>query len=137
MNNDWNWLELWRDLFPQIRMTLIQGNHDILQAGYYEKANFEVFRTLHKDPFLFIHDNKDSEHLSDTKTYVLSGHIHPAVKLKGKGRQSLLLSCFYFGENAGILPAFGKFTGKCCVKIMENDMIFGILDKKVLKVNAF
>lgn len=136
INNDWNWLQLWRDLFPEVRMILIKGNHDILHADYYTQANFEVFAELNLGPFLFVHDKNDYETITTEKPYVLSGHIHPAIRLKGKARQSLLLSCFYFGKNAGILPAFGKFTGKCCLQMDENDVVFGILDQKVLKLNV-
>jgi hypothetical protein len=48
-----------------------------------------------------------------------------------------MLSCFYFGESAAVLPAFGKFTGKCCLKADINDTVFGILEKTVVKINSF
>lgn len=132
MNNDWNWLLLWRELFPHIRMILIKGNHDILHADYYQQANFEVYPELYLEPFLFVHDKKDYDKSPQKSGYILSGHIHPAVRLKGKARQSVLLSCFYFGENAAILPAFGKFTGKCCLPIRKADTVFGVLSDKVI-----
>lgn len=131
-NNDWNWLELWRELYPAIKMILIQGNHDVLHKDYYQKANFEIYDKLKLGPFLFVHDKKDYEKNPYDDTYVLSGHIHPAIRLRGKARQSVLLSCFSFGKNAAILPAFGKFTGKCCLKESEDDTVFGILNNKVI-----
>ena len=137
MNNDWNWLQLWREQFPRIKMTLVKGNHDILHDDYYLQADFEVLDELELNPFMFLHDNGDFSTAKHGSFYVLSGHIHPAVKIRGKARQSLVLSCFYFGEKAGILPAFGKFTGKCCVKIMEKDTVFGILENKVVKIPLF
>ena len=136
-NDDWNWLQLWRELFPDIKMILIQGNHDILNEEYYKQAKFEVYPSLEMGPFIMVHDKKDLKKLQSTDLYALSGHIHPAIKLKGKARQSLLLSCFLFGEKAAILPAFGKFTGKCCLALDVNDVVFGILEKKVLKLNLF
>lgn len=132
MNNDWNWLQLWRELFPEVRMILIQGNHDILHADYYKQANFELYDQLLLEPFLFIHDKKDSRKLDHQNAYVLSGHIHPAIRLKGKARQSILLSCFMFGKSAGILPAFGKFTGNCCLPVADTDVVFGVLNDKVI-----
>jgi len=131
MNNDWNWLQLWRDLYPKIQMILVQGNHDILHPDYYEQAGFEIYDKLLIGPFLFVHDKKDYEFPPDG-VYVLSGHIHPAIRLRGKARQSLLLSCFSFGRKAAVLPAFGKFTGKCCLKENDDDTVFGVLNDKVI-----
>ncbi|MEJ6980923.1 ligase-associated DNA damage response endonuclease PdeM [Pedobacter sp. P351] len=136
MNNDWNWLELWRELYPTIKMILIQGNHDILHEDYYQQANFELHNKLRLGPFLFVHDKKDFEKIPPENVYVLSGHIHPAIRLRGRARQSVLLSCFSFGKTAGILPAFGKFTGKCCLKENEDDTVFGILNDKVILLKA-
>ena len=132
MNNDWNWLLLWRELFPAVKMILIKGNHDILHEDYYAQANFEVYSELNIGPFLFVHDKDDYKTNPPETSYILSGHIHPAIRLKGKARQSLLLSCFYFGKDAGVLPAFGKFTGKCCLPVFEKDKVFGILNNKVI-----
>jgi len=131
-NNDWNWLQLWRELFPDINMILVKGNHDILHSDYYKQAEFEVYPELHLGPFLLVHDKKDYDKSSPENGYILSGHIHPAVRLKGKARQSVLLSCYYFGEKAAVLPAFGKFTGKCCLRITEADTVFGILNDRVI-----
>lgn len=132
INNDWNWLQLWREMFPALRMLLIQGNHDVLHRDYYEQANFELYDKLVIGPFLFVHDKSDYDKTPPENAYILSGHIHPAVRLRGKARQSVLLSCFSFGRNAAILPAFGKFTGKCCLKESEGDTVFGILKDKVI-----
>ncbi len=42
--------------------------------------------------------------------YALAGHEHPVLALKGQGDR-LRLPCFRFGARAGVLPAFGAFTG--------------------------
>ena len=132
MNNDWNWLQLWRDLFPDLRMILIQGNHDILQEEFYSKANFEVYDELKLGPFLLVHDKKDYEKRPQPDLYILSGHLHPAVKLRGKARQSVLLCCFFFGKTSAILPAFGKFTGKCILQENKEATVFAVLNKKII-----
>ena len=134
INNDWNWLQLWRDLYPAIQMILVQGNHDILHPDYYEQAGFEIHSTLLISPFLFVHDKKDYE-FPPEGVYVLSGHIHPAVRLRGKARQSLLLSCFSFGKNAAILPAFGKFTGLAMVNPREGENVFAIVNNQLLSLS--
>lgn len=132
INNDWNWLLLWRELFPSIEMILVKGNHDILHSEYYYEAGFKVVDTFATRSFLFVHEPINSEDLIAQKSYIISGHIHPGVKLRGFARQSLVISCFYFGEKQAILPAFGKFTGKSCLKIGASSKVFGVLNDKVV-----
>ena len=132
MNNDWHWFVLWRDLFKNVKMILVKGNHDILNDKLYTDLNFELHPVLNFDPFLFSHEPLIIKALSTQENYVLSGHIHPGVTLRGKGKQIITLPCFHFGTNQAILPAFGKFTGKMCVKHEESDQIFGVLNNKVI-----
>ena len=133
-NSDWNWVELWRGLFKDIRIILIRGNHDVLHDDYYLQADFELYHSLLLQPFLFIHEPTLADALPPDSVYILSGHIHPAVKLKGKGRQSALLSCFYFGPTQGILPAFGRFTGRYCIKISEQDAAFIVTKDNIIRL---
>jgi metallophosphoesterase superfamily enzyme len=67
---------------------------------------------------------------------VVCGHIHPGVALKGGGRQMLTLPCFHFGAKQVIIPAFGKFTGKVCVKNVRGDKVFAVLKNKVIGFDA-
>jgi len=134
MNNDWNWLELWRSLFPQIQMILVKGNHDILHPEYYLAAGFEITDRYETPLFLFVHEPLSLDQLEFQKKYVLSGHLHPGVKLRGVARQNLTISCFYFGLKQAILPAFGRFTGNYCLKIENSSTIFGIVNKKVVEL---
>ena len=67
--------------------------------------------------------------------YNLSGHLHPGVNLRGKARQSVTLPCFYFGEQAGLLPAFGTFTGIARIQPKKNDKVFAIVEDKVIAVH--
>ncbi len=132
MNNDWDWLVLWRSLNQSIRMILVKGNHDILHDRFYTDLNFELYETLSLGPFLFTHEPLKAKFLNDLDSYVISGHIHPGVTLQGGGRQMLTLPCFHFGKQQAVLPAFGKFTGKVCVKQVKNDRIFAVLKNKVV-----
>ena len=43
--------------------------------------------------------------------FVLGGHLHPACRIHGRGRDSLRLPCFVSDERQVILPAFDEFTG--------------------------
>src|SRR5256885_6443915 len=42
--------------------------------------------------------------------HVLAGHVHPAVVLRGPGRDALRLPCFAVHAGFTLLPAFGLFT---------------------------
>jgi DNA ligase-associated metallophosphoesterase len=107
-NNSWKTVgQFFKDNFDHIP-ELVLGNHDILEEHHY------AFLRIHKSPlvispFIFSHEPLAPDH--NTTYYNLCGHIHPGVVMHATARQSLRAQCFYFGENAGILPAFGKFTG--------------------------
>jgi DNA ligase-associated metallophosphoesterase len=128
MNNDWGWLKLWRELFPEVKMILVKGNHDVLHDNDFLSAGFELHDQLCLGPFIFMHEPAERS----CELYPVSGHIHPAVRLFGKGRQMLTLPCFYFGASQAILPAFGRFTGKTALKHTKKDTVFGIAEGRVL-----
>ena len=123
----------WRNNFPSIEMVLIEGNHDILNESFYKDANLSVTDQLILNPFLFTH--KPLEEIEYAGYYNIAGHIHPGVKLYGKGKQSLSLSCFYFGRLNGLMPSFGAFTGNCIVSPKENDEIYVIADNQIARVS--
>ena len=132
LNNDWDWLVLWRDLFKDVELILVRGNHDIIADKLYLDAGFTIHDTYHIGPFMLVHEPMPLTKIAEGTPYLISGHIHPGVKLRGKGRQFLTLPCFHFGKRQAILPAFGKFTGKVCVQCDENDKIFGVLKDSVV-----
>lgn len=131
INNEWKQFIQWRKKHSQLEVSLVVGNHDILDAENYHKGIINVFQKLSVNPFLFIHDISDLSERHKNK-YPISGHIHPAVQLKGRGRQALKLPCFYFGKEYGILPAFGGFTGTHVIEPAEEDQVFMIVDSKIL-----
>jgi len=128
-NNAWPAFKIMLELFPSIQFHLILGNHDILDESLYEgmKLSYE----MEIDNLLLTHEPMDV--IVEDK-YNLCGHIHPGVKLKGKGKQSLRIPCFYFGKHTGILPSFGTFTGTHVIKPVEEDRVFVVQDGIVLEV---
>lgn len=134
LNNDWDWLVMWRELFKDISMILVKGNHDILDNNFFEQLGFILRDTFSEGPFLFSHEPLRPSALQLTNQYVISGHIHPGVKLRGTGHQSVSLPCFYFGERQAVLPAFGRFTGRFCISYEETDSLFGVLKHKVIQL---
>jgi DNA ligase-associated metallophosphoesterase len=120
-----------RKYFHEIPFHLVSGNHDILPAAKYQQLG------LHLVPELIIGNiwlTHEPSHYGSHDLYNIAGHIHPAVRLKGAGKQSLTLPCFYFGPRNGILPAFGYFTGKAKLPIEKDSAIFAIADQKVFSI---
>ena len=117
-----------------IRFSLVEGNHDILPKEHYEKAGIELLGLIsERKPFLFIHDTIDD---IPENYCVVSGHIHPGIKLYGKGMQTLVLPCFVISENRIIIPAFGAFTGLAKVRPEPGDRVFAIGEGKVVEVQS-
>jgi DNA ligase-associated metallophosphoesterase len=134
MNNDWDWFILWRSQFPNLQITLIKGNHDIIADSNYERLNIQLHDELQIGPFLMLHHPLPEIELQTAAGYVFCGHIHPGVNLNGRARQSITLPCFAFGRKQAILPSFGKFTGKVAIRSQQTDQIFAVLKDKVIAI---
>lgn len=65
---------------------------------------------------------------------VLAGHLHPGVRLQGKGNDSMRVACFWFGSRCAVLPAFGAFTGMSMVRPLRGDRVFAIGPGAVVEV---
>lgn len=134
-NLEWNQFFEWRSGYPAMNVTLVIGNHDILENDTYHASRINLFHKLRIEPFLLVHDLNGVSIKNEKEHYLLSGHIHPAVQLRGKGRQSMKLPCFYFGNRQGILPAFGKFTGTHVIKPEAGDRIYAVVENNVIDLS--
>ncbi|MBL7857025.1 MAG: ligase-associated DNA damage response endonuclease PdeM [Cyclobacteriaceae bacterium] len=117
--------------FHNISFELVMGNHDIMSDLQYSRKGITVYTELQLGPFLLTHHPVD---LPVENYYNLAGHLHPGVSLRGKGKQSLTLPCFYFGKQQGLLPAFGMFTGLARISPKPEDQVYIIAEEKVLEV---
>lgn len=128
LNSEWQLFEAWVQK-TRCRMVLVTGNHDIISPHKYEALGIRVVPEIVMEGFLFTH------HPEERKGYfTVSGHIHPAVRIRGKGRQSLRLPCFFMSTDQLILPAFGSFTGMHTMEKMAGDEVFAIADRQVIKI---
>jgi uncharacterized protein len=134
MNADWEWFRLWRQQFPKLEIILIRGNHDIINDQHYHDLNIALHDELLFGPFLMLHHPLNEEQLQQAAGYAFCGHIHPGVSLRGRGRQSITIPCFAFGESQAILPSFGRFTGRVAIRQQKHDRIFGVLQDKVIAI---
>src|SRR4051812_38521948 len=124
----------WRKDLQHVPMLLIKGNHDIVPEKWYQNAGIEVVdKVWRKNNFLFVHHIEDvQEEILGAADYFFSGHIHPAVSIKGLGKQSLRFPCFYFTEKYAVLPAFGKFTGTYLLDPGKKDKTFALVEDSVI-----
>ena len=133
-NEEWETVGQIRKHFSECSFELVLGNHDILTLQQYKRHSIQVLENqliigqwlLTHEPLITIPEN----------LYNLSGHIHPGVRLKGAGRQSILLPCFYFGSQQGILPAFGSFTGLAKIIPKKGDSAFVVAENKIIDVSS-
>jgi DNA ligase-associated metallophosphoesterase len=104
----WDRFAGWLDRFTHISWCLVLGNHDIIQKGYYEAIGMSCFQRFQAKPGMeLVHRPDEAMETGVT----LAGHIHPGIELHGRGRQRLVLPCFYFTDRLCMLPALGRFTG--------------------------
>ena len=118
--------------FPKLKFILVKGNHDVHNTRHFEKKGLEVYDQLEWGPFLFTHEPIPEE----GSLYNIAGHIHPAVRLRGKARSFLRLPCFYFKKWQSVLPAFGSFTGSHSITPQKGDQVFAVVNEdKIIDVS--
>lgn len=123
-------LETWRRSHAGVDVVLVRGNHD-RRAGDPDPCIGMrcVDPPLHTPPYALRH------HPDPTPgAYTLAGHIHPAVRLAGMGRQRGRLPCFWIGEHVAVLPSFGEFTGAADIHPRAGDGIYVVAEDQVLPV---
>ncbi|MCS7017888.1 MAG: ligase-associated DNA damage response endonuclease PdeM [Cytophagales bacterium] len=132
-NQEWLLFSEWLQPFStSIQWLLVRGNHDILPASIYQQSVFQIFPDCWlQPPFLFTHEPARSVAQG---WYNICGHLHPSVRLNGRGRQQLILPCFCFGSQRAILPAFGKFTGTATIQTQAGDAVFVITPGAVTRI---
>ncbi|MGI9548211.1 MAG: ligase-associated DNA damage response endonuclease PdeM [Flavobacteriaceae bacterium] len=128
INSEWQFFENWITKYNS-KKTLVTGNHDIISPLKYEALRVEVKAKLDLEKFILTHEPQTMSGF-----FNISGHIHPAVRLKGKGRQVLKLPCFFKSKEQLILPAFGKFTGTHVLPVASDNEIFACTRTEVLKI---
>lgn len=122
----------WRDRHHDLDLTLVRGNHDRRAGDPPAELGVNcVTAPLLETPFVFAHHPMDS-----ADGYVLAGHLHPGVRLAGRGRQYARLACFWFGSTVGVLPAFGDFTGLADVEPVPGDRVCVVVEQQVTEIST-
>lgn len=126
-------LSIWRAAWRALEVINVRGNHD-RQAGD-PPADLRVrclagaYRDDVDSAIAFAH-----EPTSLHDAFTLCGHVHPGVRLRGRGRSQLRAACFHFTQSVGVLPAFGTFTGMKVIEPKTNDRVFAVGPGAVVEV---
>jgi DNA ligase-associated metallophosphoesterase len=125
-------LAAWRTRQAGLELLLVRGNHDARAGDPPESLGIRVESEPYAaGPWWLCHEPGPR-----AGGYVLAGHIHPALRLTGRARESLRLPCFWFGAASAVLPAFGAFTGTAVVEPGVADRVCVIAGTRVLEVPA-
>ncbi|MFN4083253.1 MAG: ligase-associated DNA damage response endonuclease PdeM [Bacteroidia bacterium] len=128
LNSEWNWFKTFVMEHKYVKFILLKGNHDIIPVKFFEEIKVEVLNAYKFKNILLSH-----EPISANNTFCISGHIHPGVVLKGKGKQKLKLPCFYITEKLCVMPAFGSLTGLEIVYPKEGEKIYAIANNSLIE----
>jgi DNA ligase-associated metallophosphoesterase len=125
----------WRARHPGLDLRLVRGNHD-RHAGDppvdWQVQCVDEPHFLPGLPALALAHHPQPV----AGAYVLAGHVHPAVVLRGRAHQRLRLPCFHFGPEVGLLPAFGGFTGTHVLPRAAGDHVYVIAGEEVRALNS-
>lgn len=107
---------------------LIRGNHDRHLPALPKSWCIEERGDSMEAPFVLTHVPRE-----DPAGYVLAGHIHPAVRLRGRG-DGVRLPCFHIGPRCTVLPAFSEFTGGAQIARGPGDRVVAIAESTLIEV---
>ncbi|HEY9889735.1 MAG TPA: ligase-associated DNA damage response endonuclease PdeM [Candidatus Obscuribacterales bacterium] len=117
----------------QLEAHLILGNHDRALAATLSQLSLTCHqRPIDLDDLILSH-----EPVPLTAGINVCGHIHPCVRLGGRGDR-LRLPCFYWEARPRrlTLPAFGEFTGGYEVAIAPDTTAYVIAEGAVIPFGA-
>jgi DNA ligase-associated metallophosphoesterase len=122
----------WRRGHADCQFIVVRGNHDRRAGDPPPEWTMECADEPYREgPFVLRH----APGLSDDG-YVLAGHLHPAVSLRGRGKLRARLPCFVVSPRLMILPAFGGFTGAAVIRPGAGERIYAIADQAVIPING-
>jgi len=120
----------WRSRNAAVDMLVVRGNHD-KHAGD-PAPDIDIASAdgpVVEAPFVFTHKPVVAD-----AGYVMCGHLHPAARLTGTGRESARLPCFWVRPRLTVLPAFGEFTGVADIAADPDDRVWVIAEGDVIRV---
>jgi len=138
-------LQLLLNVHPEHTFILVKGNHDFdlpewEQLTVVDEWTIGLLLCLHEPPGAdFDTDTPFAVATAQQRfptlakdVFLVCGHLHPGVALRGKGRSRARIKAFYLNQWLCVLPAFGTFTGQHPLK--EPGTYYGIVDETIIKL---
>lgn len=124
-------LAAWLDRRPGLRLSVVPGNHD-LHGGAGTLGDLVEWLPdgVVESPFVFRHEPS-----ADPRGYVLAGHLHPVMRLRGAARDRFRLPVLWLGADYGVLPSFGGFTGGAVIEPRPGDRVWALAPDAVVEVS--
>lgn len=120
----------WRSVHQHLNVVIVAGNHDRHEQGTRETWEVDwVNEGFKAGPFVCAHHPRPS-----TSGYVLSGHLHPVVKLHASSRERARIPVLCASRDYAILPSFGSFTGGAEVELADHERVYGFAGQRVWKL---
>lgn len=128
-------IQHWRATLP-CELALVPGNHDRVvtsprSAGLLERWGIELCSPCVEIDGLTLTHEPPSVASGGT----LCGHLHPAVRMRGRG-ESMKLPCFWHDVEcqALVLPAFSSFVDGAAVRVSPGDARWATAGSRVVRV---
>lgn len=131
INREWEPFAGLCEEFDGLEWVLVRGNHDLIPDVLLKESGIRQIDRLDEGPFTFTHDPAD---VTSDFGYHICGHIHPGIRLRGGGRQTLRVRCFHFGERQAVMPAYGAFTGMHTIEPAQADRVYAMTGEAVIEV---
>lgn len=129
INAEWLLFSEWTKTVSS-KIILVTGNHDVISPLKYEGINISLTDEWQIGTILLTHIPETRDRI-----FNIAGHIHPGIRLKGLGKQSISIPCFVKKTDQMILPAFGAFTGKYIISPNKEDQLFAITKDEVILID--
>jgi uncharacterized protein len=123
-------LQEWRERRAGLDVVLVEGNHDRSAGALPTSLRIDrVAEPWQVGGFAFCHHPQFIE-----GSCVLAGHLHPAIRLSGRGDDGVRLPCYWLRRGLAVLPAFGDFTGGARIDREDGDRVIALADDRLFEV---
>jgi uncharacterized protein len=130
-------LESWLSALQPLKVVVVAGNHDrhVLQRWSAPVDWHE--NDLDEPPLRFVHDNDPLSRATRKTAFVLSGHIHPAVRVGAPTKRQVRVPVFWQHAGGLVLPSFGAFTGGHVIGPRAGDRLFAVAPDAVVPLGLY
>ena len=125
-------VQRWRELHSALELTLVHGSRDPMSGEMQAQLDIQAFEAplMHRGLAL----THSPQRLAGS--FVLGGHLHPCVSLRGRSHDTRHLPCFVFSRHVGVLPAFGGSSGMQPIRARDGERVFATDADRVFELKA-